>query len=257
MRAFSIYVPWIGSITAELFLLCAMVHRRLLQRFPWFFICIAYQVVREGLLFGIARTPLPHSTYFYVYLISIPLEYTLTIAVICEVFGHAFQGRLRLFPGAFRLFVALNLLLLAISAALIFRREPPITGFAGSMLVADRSAESVRTGMLLFLCLFAGRLKITWRHHLWGIVFGLGMYSAIGLITATANAATGRMCSNWLTPIPHFAYFFAAIVWAFYFLKPEPEREPLTMERLNFYRGWLDLVRNASLQMRRVLHDDD
>src|SRR5579863_4242347 len=124
------------------------------------------------------------------------------------------------------------------------------------MLVLDRSAEFLRCGMLLFLWAFAGKLRLTWWHHLCGIAFGLGMYSAIGLITAAVDVATGKMCGHWLTPIPHFAYFLATVIWGIYFLKPEPARESLTLERVNFFRESLAFVRNATLEMRRVLHDD-
>lgn len=239
-----------------MFLLGVMLRSRLFRRFPWFFASIAYDVLRQMLAAGALAWPGTHA-HFYAYWISMPLEYTFAFAVIYEVFRNAFQAEIKFSPKSIRLFVGLNVLLLAVSAALIFSRELPITNFAGLMLMLDRSAELLRCGMLLFLWVFAGTLRITWRHHLWGITFGLGMYSAIGLITAAVDVATGKMCSHWLTPIPHFAYFFATVVWGIYFLKPEPARESLTLERINFYREWLAFVRNATLEMRRAIHDDD
>lgn len=256
MHLFVIYVPWIGSVLAELFLLGVMFRNRLFRRFPWFFTSIAYDIVRQALSAIALAWPHVHA-HFYVYWISMPLEYTFAFAVICEVFRRAFQTRIQFSPESIRIFVGLNVLLLIASAALIFSGELPITGFAGLMLMLDRSAEFLRCGMLLFLWIFASELRLTWWHQLWGIAFGLGMYSAIGLITAAVDVATGKMCSHWLTPIPHFAYFFATVVWGIYFLKPEPARESLTVERINFVREWLDFVRNATLEMKRVLHDDD
>lgn len=256
MRLFAIYVPWIGSVLAELFLVGTMLRCRLFQRFPWFFVSVGYDLVRQAL----AATALawPHShAHFYVYWISMPLEYTLAFAVIYEVFRQAFQKEVRFFPRGIHLFAGLNVLLLLVSAALIFSPELPITHFAGLMLMLDRSAEFLRCGMLLFLWAFAGKLRLTWWHHLCGIALGLGMYSAIGLITAAVDVATGKMCSHWLTPIPHFAYFAATIIWAVYLFKPEPARDSLSLERIKFHRDSLAFVRNATLEMRSVLRDDD
>lgn len=257
MRLLAMYVPWVGSVLAELFLLRVMLRRKLFQRFPRFFISIIYDVSRQALLLGITAAHLRNYTYFYAYWLSTPVEYTLALAVVYEVYRNAFHAEIEFSQISIRIFVGLNILLLIASAALIFSGELPITGFAGLMLMLDRSAEFLRCGMLLFLWIFASELRLTWWHQLWGIAFGLGMYSAIGLITAAVDVATGKMCSHWLTPIPHFAYFFATVVWGIYFLKPEPARESLTVERINFVREWLDFVRNATLEMKRVLHDDD
>lgn len=89
-----------------------------------------------------------------------------------------------------------------------------------------------------------------------GIVLGFGLYSAAGLITAAADVVTGRMCSHWLAPIPHYAYFAATILWPIYLWKAEPARESLTAEKINLYRELLAFARNAELQMRKALRDD-
>lgn len=117
----------------------------------------------------------------------------------------------------------MNAILLTFSAALIFTHESMVTDFAASMLLLDRSAEFLRCGMLVFLWIVAGLLGITQHHHLWGIIFGFGLYSATGLTTAIVDVATNKMCSHWLTPIPHFAYLAATIIWAIYMLKPEAD----------------------------------
>lgn len=255
MELFRIYIPWIGSLLAESVLLWVMVHRSMVRRFPWFFTAIAYDLAR-AVPFVIAAA-LPHNaTYFYSYWLSIPAEYTLAFAVIYEVFRHAFQSEVKFSPKILRVFIGLNLFLVGLAAVFVFTGEIRIDRFAGLMLMLDRSAEFTRCSMLLFLWAFAARLKIGWRHHLWGIVFGLGLYSAAGLITAAVDVATGRMCSHWLTPIPHYAYLAAAILWPAYLWKQEPAREPLTLEKVNLYRELLAFARNAEIQMRRALRDD-
>jgi hypothetical protein len=84
------------------------------------------------------------------------------------------------------------------------------------------------------------------------------MYSATGLITAAVDVATGRFCSHWLAPLPHFAYLLATIIWLVYLYREEPEREPLTREEIDLYRNVLGTVAKAVTEIRkRVLHDDN
>jgi hypothetical protein len=256
MELLTVYVPWIGSVLAECVLIGIMFHRGMVRRFPWFFASVVYDVLRQGTIAAIVFFHPQNHSHFYAYWISIPIEYTFAFAVIYEVFRKAFQPELSSSTTALRVFISANVVLLLVAAAFVFTGELPFSNFAWLMLILDRSAEFMRCGMLLFLWAFAAKLKITWRDHLWGIILGLGLYSAVGLITAAVDVATGRMCSYWLAPIPHFAYLLATIIWPIYLWKPEPAHEPLTLEQINVYRELLAFVRDASLQMRRALRDD-
>jgi hypothetical protein len=256
MELFKIAVPWAGSILAELVLIWVMFHRRMIGRFPCFFGAIVFDAARAITLLTVDVALHCSTAYFYIYWISIPLEYSFSFAVIYEIFQQAFQPELRQSPKALRRFLKFNAVLVVLSAALTFQHRFPLQSFPVWMMVMDRSAELMRCGMLLFLWAFAAKLKITWRHHLWGIALGLGLYSACGLITAAADVATGRVCSHWLTPVPHFAYFVATVIWPIYLWRPEPVREPLTFEQLNIYRELLVFVRETLFQIGRALHND-
>lgn len=173
MELFTIYIPWIGSLLAQCVLLWVMARRSMIQRFPWFFIAIAYEVARVIILFSTTIAHPHNSAYYYIYWISIPVEYTLALAVIFEVFQRAFDNEVKFSPKVLHLFIALNVLLVVLAALFVFTQELRIDRFAGLMLMLDRSAEFTRCGMLLFLWAFAARLKISWRHHLWELFWGL------------------------------------------------------------------------------------
>lgn len=252
------YIPWLGSLIAEAVLIGIMLHRKLAPRFPFFFISILFDVARGVILPAIGFANPKTYAYFYAYWLLVPLEYSFSFAVIYEIFRHTFKADIKFAPRTIRRFAVLNLLLVVVAAALVFNPAAHIENLASPILVVDRSVEFLRCALLVLIWAFAAKLKITWRHHLWGITFGLGMYSATGLITAAVDVATNRMCSHWLTPLPHFAYLLATIIWPIYLYREEPEREPLTREEIDLYRNVLGTVAKAVTEIRkRVLHDDN
>lgn len=255
MHAATIYIPWVGSVIAELLIVGMMIREGLQRRFPYFLGAIAYDALRQ-IVVAFIFFAFPNAHY-YAYWASIPVEYLLSFAVIYEVFRHAFEPNIKFSPGTIARFTILVVAVAGFAVALLLKNPTVFTGqLAPLILVLDRSAEIIRCGMLLLLVAFAAKLKITWKHYTFGIAFGLGLYSAAGLITAAVDVATNRMCSSWLTPIPHFAYLAATILWAVYFLRKEPALDPLTPERLEFMKDLLALARAAEHEIRRALNDD-
>lgn len=154
-----------------------------------------------------------------------------------------------------RVFLISTTLLVLIATAFVFQPSAPVNNLAKLILVLDRSSQLLRCGMLFFLWVYSTRLGILWRHHVFGIVFGLGMYSGVGLIAATADAAIGKTCGYWLAPIPGLIYFAATLIWPIYFLRNEPARGPLTTEDLDSYRGLITLAERATNEVRRAMRD--
>ncbi|SRR6266481_4924776 len=249
----SVYIPWFGSMLAEIVLLAVMLHRHYVRRFPFFFASIAYDLCREVALF-VAFMKFP-TAYFACYWLSTPPEYTLAFAVIYEAFQHAFKADIRFSPIILKIFWAATALLVVVAAAFVLHPGVPLKNLTMLIMVLNRSSELLRCGLLLFLWVFAARLGISFRHYVWGIVFGLGMYSGVGLIVATVDVTIGKMCGHWLVPIPHFAYFAATLIWPVYFLRKEPARAPLTLQQLHSFRDLIAIGQNALTEIRRLIRD--
>lgn len=246
-------IPWLGSVFAEMVLLIIMLRKRLAGRFPFFFASIAYDVGRQAVLFVIF-TKFP-AAYFAAYWLSIPAEYTLAYAVIYEAFRHAFKADIRFCPNTIKVFGIGTAVLVLICAWFVFHPGVPLINLNILIMVLNRSSELLRCSLLLFLWVYASKLGISWRHHVWGIVFGLGMYSALGLIVTTVNVAIGQICGNWLVPIPHYAYLAATIIWPVYFMRDEPARGPLTLQELNTFHDFITLAQRAATQIRRSIRE--
>src|SRR5205085_9013115 len=243
------YIPWLGSIVVESILLFVIFRKRVQKRFPVFFAYVTYDLLRAIIVPAIAFFR-PH-TYFYLYWFSFPVEYTLTLLIVLEVFAYIFRLHIKHSPRTVRLFVLFAIVLLVCSIALVV--FPDIRANTGTVLALDRSMELLICGLLLFMWAFSRTLGLSWRHHVWGIVFGLAIYSSVGLAVAAIHAATGRLCPSWITPLPHFAYLAATLIWTGYLLRTEPKRAPLTSEQINAYRDLILVYQTIVSDIRKAI----
>lgn len=244
------YIPWIGSLLAELFVVAIMLRRGLVRRFLVFFCAVTFDVLRETILPVIAFRSA--TGYAYSYWLSVPVEHVIAFAVMLEAFRYSVTDGAKLPRKTLVILAASALVLLGVAGFLLLNPNVPTNTLSGLALTLQRSIELLRCGVLLFMWVFASRLGITWRHHVWGIVFGLGIYSGFSLITAAVHATTGNMCGDWLARVPHFGYLAATIIWVVYLRRPEPERGPLTLEKLSLIQYLLDSYHKVLTEIWRL-----
>lgn len=248
------YIPWVSSVVVEVAVAAIMLKRGLVRCFPVFFLSIAYDVSRQIVLGAIAyRSSL---AYAYGYWIALPLEYVIAFAVMLEAFRYSLGADPKIPTKTLRIMAAVAVALMALAAFLILHPDIPTSNLRGLILTLDRSIGLLRCGVLLFMWAFAPKLGISWKHHVWGIVFGLGIYSGVGLATAAIHATTGDLCGDWLARSVHFSYFAATIIWAAYLWRPEPQRGPLTLEQISFFSHSVASYRRFLAELWRSFRDD-
>jgi hypothetical protein len=247
------YIPWIGSVIAESIVLAIMLKRGLVRRVPIFFSSIVFDVLREIILPVIAFSSSHSHAYFFSYWLSVPVEHVIAFAVILEAMRYSVVNDGRLSRKTLGTLTAFAVVLVAVATFLVLHPDISTKTLSGLALTLERSIQLLRCGVLLFIWVFATRLGITWRHHVWGIVFGLGISSGFSLLVAAIHATTGTMCGDWLARIIPFSYFASTIIWAVYLWQPEPERGPLTLEHLSLIQYALDSYRKVLTEIWRLL----
>ena len=245
------YIPWLGSIVVETILVFVIFRKQIQKRFPFFVAYIIYDLLREIIVPAIAVIKL-HS-YFYSYWLSIVFEDALTCLIILEVFGYIFRSHIKYSPRVTQSFALAVGVLAAVSLILIVFSGIPMNTLTGLVLTLDQSMELFICGLLLFMWAFSRNLGLSWRHHIWGIVFGLAVYSSVGLAVAAIHAAAGQLYLAWITPLPHFAYLGATFIWTGYLLRTEPERAPLTSEQINAYRDLILVYQTIVSDIRKAI----
>ncbi|HET9282699.1 MAG TPA: hypothetical protein VFR24_12125 [Candidatus Angelobacter sp.] len=126
------------------------------------------------------------------------MEYVIAFAVILEAMRYSVVNDARLSRKTFGTLAIFAVLFMAGAALLVLYPDISIKTLPGLAITLERSIELLRCGVLLFIWVFATRLGISWRHHVWGIVFGLGIYSGFSLLVAAIHATTGTLCGDWL-----------------------------------------------------------
>jgi len=245
------YIPWIGSTLAECLVVGIMLRRNLVRRFPIFFGSIVFDLLRETAFPAVAYYS-AHA-YEYCYWLSIPFEYVLAFGVMWEAFRYSLGADGKIRPKALRFFVLASVALVGLAAFLVLYPDIPISNLNGLVLTLQRSISLLRCGMLLFLWIFAARLGLSWQHHVWGIVCGLGIYAAVSLIVAAIHAITGIATGDWLGRLPQFSYLAATIVWTVYLSRPEPKRAPLTLKEISFINYAFDTYDKMMAEIWRLL----
>jgi hypothetical protein len=194
--------------------------RKLHLRFPLFFSYLIYGAVASGTLFVLHGGS--YKTYFNAYWVSAALYTVLGFAVVYEAFMTMFRQHHGLQDFG-------SVLFRWATVVGIFMAITMVAGNPGAdahrvisfILSAERAIAVVQCGLLFLLVLFATPLGITWRHQLFGIILGLGVYSSIYfiLLTQRARALFGDPGFNLLNIS---AQYFALICWFVYARMPVP-----------------------------------
>lgn len=248
------YIPWIGSMIAEWVIVAAMLRRGLIRHFPVFFGSVVFDLLREMILPIVAA----HSAlaYGYCYWISIPIEYVIAFGVMLEAVRYSLGADPKIPSKTLRGMAVTAVLLVVAAIFLLLHPDIPGSNMTAIIVTVDRSIGLLRCGVLLFIWVFARKLGLSWKHHVWGIVLGLGIYSSISLITAAIHATTGTVRGDWLTRFPPFSYFAATIIWAIYLWRPEPQRGPLTLEEISFFNNSVATYRRILAELWRSFRND-
>jgi hypothetical protein len=248
-----VYISWFGSTVIQIFLVFLIFRRGVHKRFSFFCAYVLYDLIRAiAVPAAAALIKIPH-LYFYLYWLSLPVEYIITFLLIIQVFAHIFRVHILDSSKPIRLFLLSVLVLFALSAVLVLVPDIPANTSTGLILLLDRSTELLICGLLIFMWVYSARLGLSFQNHVWGIVFGLGIYSAVSLISAAINAALGDICTGLISSLPHFAYFGSVIIWAVYLARPEPGSPPLTDQRLTEYWNLIDTCKAALAAVRKAL----
>ncbi len=246
-------IPWLGSLALEILLVFFILKNGIHKRFPVFFSYVIFDILRAIILPAILYATPRTYNYYYGYWICVAVEYTITLLIILEVFTYIFRSHIKHKSGVIRAFTTFALILLLASIILLLRPSIPVKHLTGIILTANRSVSLLMSGLLFFMWSYSSRIGFSMRDHVWGIVFGLGVYSSISLIVAAIHAFTGQMCPGWVSTMPHFAYLASTLIWNAYLFRKEPEIPPLTDEEFEQYQSLVSTYRTVIKNVRKAL----
>jgi len=211
---------WFSAQILQLSVLVCMYRRRIQEHYPAFFYYIILQVLSDPFLTLVKERPF---IYYYSYWFFETLSVILCFCVLQEVFRDAFRPfeALRDLSSILFRWAALVLLLVAGMSAITAANSNNQDLITGTILMVDRNVRVMLCGLVFFLLMFSEYLGISRRHVMFGVAVGLGFYSSIHMLFATAVSHQTILSRTTLTAINSGAYVISCMIWLGYMAYPK------------------------------------
>jgi len=225
-----VYILWLAPTLLRAAIAAFMLRKQMYRQFPAFFAYTVYQLLKTGVLFVLFHKS--QWAYFYGYLIGEVFSFVLVFAVIYEILGYVLRPYQALWDLGRKLFLGAGALLAVVAVATAAGTSAALDygELQAWVMAAERSLNIVLAGLLVFLMLFSTYFGILWRHHVFGIALGLGLFASVELAATAVRSEVGWIGHATYSLIRQAAYATSTVIWAAYLLRPEPVRE--TVDRL-------------------------
>jgi hypothetical protein len=220
------YVLWFFAPVVQGCIIAVMLRRGLRREYPIFFAYNAFVLAKTVAEFVVFHISAPNA-YFYLYWLGSALAMSLGFMVVHEVFHSVFRpyDSLHALAGVLFRWAAIVLALVAVVSV--------VSGSSGfnvhvmqAIYALERSVRVMQVGLVLFLFLFAGHVGLSTRSHIVGISLGFGIFAAVDILFATLSAHHAIPHPT-LSLIRSFAFNVSCVVWVWYMLMPEPQRQTI------------------------------
>ncbi|MCU1271665.1 MAG: hypothetical protein JWN74_2959 [Acidobacteriaceae bacterium] len=211
---------WVLPLALQALIALVMLRRKLVTSFPIFFSYTVLVLSGETALLFVKN---PSNSYALVYWSQEAFAVLLGLAVIFEILGHILP------PSPFMGFVSKSIWIFGAIAAVAALLMLVLTnGSQGAdrivefIILAERSARFLQACLFIVVIALMSRLGLTWHHYSVGIAAGFGIYSALALTAFELHAHLHFMSYKTLALLNPAAYNVAALIWAFYIVRPWP-----------------------------------
>jgi hypothetical protein len=92
--------------------------------------------------------------------------------------------------------------------------------------ILNRSVLILQGGLLLGIFVFSRYLNLSWRHPVFGVAFGFGIFAATELAIAAMRAEIGFRYTRYMDYFSMAGYHFCVVLWAYYLLLPTQSSIP-------------------------------
>lgn len=212
-------ILWIVPLILQGAIALVMIRRKLVSIFPFFF---SYTVLVFSTGVVLSLLPYNHRAYSLIYWSSEAFAISLGLTVIFEVLRHILPS----YPSLTFLVTAVGCLAVfaAVIAVVTMVWANPGTGtdwLLEDIVLAERSLRFLQASLLIILIGLMSVLGLTWQHESLGILSGFGVYSAVALVVYEFGYHLHLMSTRAFVLLNTAGYNVAALIWAFYILRPQ------------------------------------
>lgn len=215
---------WLAGPLTQLALIVLLVRKKLRAEYPLFFSLCVFDLATTVILYGVWHVS--YTQYFFAYWTLEAVGVILSFLVIRELFVNALKPYAALRDLGSMLFLWAGIVLL-LGGTVIALSSPgnPAVQAMGAILSAERSIRLTQVGLLLFLLLFAHKLGLTWKHHVFGFSLGLGLFAASDLVLVSLRTQYGGAWAQTYSTLHAESYLFTMGILLVAATLTEPARE--------------------------------
>jgi hypothetical protein len=168
----------------------------------------------------VVRQVFSYNVYFYVYWSWEMIDAIFTLIVLQFVFVKVFDSYKALRGLGVTLFrwTTVILCIFAIVSAIYAPSNAAMDRIMRGLMVMERSIQLIQLGLLLCLLLCSRLLGLPWRHYIYGINLGFGIYATFALIVSAMNAQMGYKYRRIWSFLIGLSYSLGVFIWTYYFV---------------------------------------
>lgn len=220
---------WITSICLQALLGVVLLSKKSWHKFPFFTSYSIFNLIELGGSYALRHNgPL----YFRFYWSCEAITLLLGLAVVYEVFKTIFVQHPALRRLASILFTLAIVALLGVGAIVLWSKNPGDSkSMTSAILVIAEATRILEVGLLMFLFIFSSAFGLHWRQSTFGIAMGLGIFTAVELLSVTMQSEWGTSSVAVFNLIRMLAFNISLLVWIAYIFLPERVAETDLPER--------------------------
>jgi hypothetical protein len=208
-----------------LVVVCLLFRAGGLQRFPALLSYFGLRLASIGFLEAVKVLHFSDQVYFYGFYAAYIIRAVAIFFVIQEVFKHLMEpvpGLRRLGLIAFRWITIISVIISAVAIAIPISQS----GFRLHLVVLPLTLgiSIMELCLLVFLALAIHSLGRSFRSRIFGIALGFGVQASMDLVTSALTASRPGAFAI-ATMVAQTAGILTLMIWAAYFLVPEPAEE--------------------------------
>lgn len=181
---------------------------------------------------------LAYNTYFYVYWVSYAIEAVLNLLIVVSIFRLAMAPLKGLQTLGMLVFKWAGAISVAIALGIAISPHQSGSAFMIAMITQLEQTSSILTlCLLLFVCFAIRPMGLSYRSRIFGVSLGMGIMSAVSLVSAAWNTRAPAMYSN-IQIILGVTGCVSLLLWSAYFTFPEPKRRIIMLPTTSPFLRW-------------------
>jgi len=233
---------WVAGIACQAILGIVLLCKKTWRVFPLFVSYFATGFAGTLVLYAVQKH---RQLFFYSYWFVEAVGVAFGFAVVYEIFRSVFLTQFALRRLATLIFRCVLGLLLCIGVIVLLKHTPigfTPQGIASSVVIVDEAGRIIEVGLLMCLFALCSAFGLHWRQQVFGVALGLGLYTAVELVSVAIWGQTSKAVHEFLNVGRILSFNTSLLIWIGYLLAPERAAAKVELPQRSQLEQWNQAV---------------